>query len=382
MTAEAKGAKVRLRHLLGLKGLDAATLTALLDTAESFKEIAARPIRKVPALRGKTVINLFFEPSTRTRTSFEMAAKWLSADAINIAASTSSVQKGETLVDTARNLEAMRPDVIVVRHPAAGAPHLLASVVRQAIINAGDGANEHPSQGLLDAMTIRERKGRIAGLKVAILGDIAHSRVARSNLYALTTLGAEVHLAGPPTLMPPGIERLGAKVHTRPEPAIEGADVVMVLRLQLERMTRSFVPSVREYARFWGLDRRKLEHARPDVLVMHPGPMNRGVEIASDVADGPFSVILDQVTNGVAVRMALLYLLAGGAEAATAAGERQRTGEGHGGEGYERPDAPRGALGTAREAAVAGDASPARGREGREAARPEGQGVGGIRLGH
>ncbi len=312
MPAEANGARIRLRHLLGLKGLDAATLTALLDTAESFKEIAARPIKKVPALRGKTVINLFFEPSTRTRTSFEMAAKWLSADAINISASSSSVQKGETLVDTARNLEAMRPDVIVIRHPAAGAPHLLASLVRQAVINAGDGANEHPSQGLLDAMTIRERKGRIAGLKVAILGDIAHSRVARSNLYGLTTLGAEVHLAGPPTLMPPGLERLGAKIHGRLEPAIEGADVVMALRLQLERMTRSFVPSVREYARFWGLDRKKLERAKPDVLVMHPGPMNRGVEIASDVADGPFSVILDQVTNGVAVRMALLYLLAGG----------------------------------------------------------------------
>jgi aspartate carbamoyltransferase catalytic subunit len=307
-----RGAKVRLRHLLGLNGLDAGTLTALLDTAAAFKEIAARPIKKVPALRGRTVVNLFFESSTRTRTSFEIAAKWLSADAINISAAASSVQKGETLLDTARNLEAMRPDVIVLRHPASGAPHMLASMLRTAVINAGDGANEHPSQGLLDAMTIRERKGRIAGLKVAILGDIAHSRVARSNLYGLTALGAEVHLAGPPTLMPVGIERLAACLHPRPEPAIEGADVVMVLRLQLERMTRSFVPSVREYARFWGLDRRKLELAAPDVLVMHPGPMNRGVEIASDVADGPSSVVLDQVTNGVAVRMALLFLLAGG----------------------------------------------------------------------
>jgi aspartate carbamoyltransferase catalytic subunit len=306
---------VRLRHLLGLRGLEADALTALLDTAAAFKEIAARPIKKVPALRGKTVINLFFEPSTRTRTSFEIAAKWLSADAINISASASSVQKGETLLDTARNLEAMRPDVIVLRHPASGAAHLLARMVRPAVVNAGDGANEHPSQGLLDAMTIREKKGRLAGLKVAILGDVAHSRVVRSNLYALTTLGAEVHLAGPPTLLPPGLPALGARVHPRPEPAIEGADVVMVLRLQLERMTRAFVPSVREYARFWGLDRRKLELAARDVLVMHPGPINRGVEISSDVADGPFSVVLDQVTNGVAVRMAILFLLAGGGEA-------------------------------------------------------------------
>jgi aspartate carbamoyltransferase catalytic subunit len=307
-------ARPRLRHLLGLKGLDAATLTGLLDTAVAFKAITARPIKKVPALRGKTVINLFFENSTRTRTSFEIAAKWLSADAINISASTSSVQKGETLLDTARNLEAMRPDVIVLRHPASGAPHMLAAMVRIPVVNAGDGANEHPTQALLDALTIREKKGRIAGLKVAILGDVAHSRVARSNLHGLTALGAEVHLAGPPTLMPPGLEALGARTHPRPEGALEGADVVMVLRLQLERMTRSFVPSVREYARFWGLDRRKLERAKPDVLVMHPGPMNRGVEIASDVADGPFSVVLDQVANGVAVRMALLFLLAGGAE--------------------------------------------------------------------
>jgi aspartate carbamoyltransferase catalytic subunit len=306
--------RLRLRHLLGLKGLDGEQITALLDTATAFKAITSRPIKKVPALRGKTVVNLFYENSTRTRTSFEIAAKWLSADAINISASTSSVQKGETLLDTARNLEAMRPDVIVLRHSASGAPHMLAQMVRTAVINAGDGANEHPSQGLLDAMTIRERKGRIAGLKVAILGDIAHSRVARSNLHGLTALGAEVHLAGPPTLLPPGLEALGARVHARPEPAVEGADVVMVLRLQLERMTRSFVPSVREYARFFGLDRRRLERAKPDVLVMHPGPMNRGVEIASDVADGPYSVVLDQVTNGVAVRMALLFLLAGGAE--------------------------------------------------------------------
>ncbi|HEX7124637.1 MAG TPA: aspartate carbamoyltransferase catalytic subunit [Thermodesulfobacteriota bacterium] len=308
--------RVRLRHLLGLRGLDAETLTGLLDAAVAFKEIASRPIKKVPALRGKTVVNLFFENSTRTRSSFEIAAKWLSADAINISASSSSVQKGETLLDTARTLEAMRPDVIVMRHPASGAPHMLAAMLRIAVVNAGDGANEHPSQGLLDALTIREKKGRIAGLKVAILGDIAHSRVARSNLYGLTTLGAEVHLAGPPTLLPPGLPALGARVHARPEPAIEGADVVMVLRLQLERMARSFVPSIREYSRFWGLDRKKLELAAPDALVMHPGPMNRGVEISSDVADGDASVVLDQVTNGVAVRMAILFALAGGGEAA------------------------------------------------------------------
>lgn len=308
--------RVRLRHLLGLKGLDVETLTGLLDAAVAFKEIASRPIKKVPALRGKTVVNLFFENSTRTRTSFEIAAKWLSADAINISASASSVQKGETLLDTARNLEAMRPDVIVMRHPASGAPHLLAAMLRVAVVNAGDGANEHPSQGLLDALTIREKKGRIAGLRVVILGDIAHSRVARSNLYGLTALGAEVHLAGPPTLLPPGLRELGARVHARPESALDGADVVMVLRLQLERMARSFVPSVREYSRFWGLDRKKLDLAARDALVMHPGPMNRGVEIASDVADGTASVILDQVTNGVAVRMAILFALAGGGEAA------------------------------------------------------------------
>ncbi len=308
--------RVRLRHLLGLRGLDAEALTGLLDDAVAFKEIASRPIKKVPALRGKTVVNLFFESSTRTRTSFEIAAKWLSADAINISASSSSVQKGETLLDTARNLEAMRPDVIVIRHPAAGTPHMLASMLRLAVVNAGDGANEHPSQGLLDALTIREKKGRIAGLKVAILGDIAHSRVARSNLYGLTALGAEVHLAGPPTLLPPGLPALGARVHARPESAVEGADVVMVLRLQLERMARSFVPSIREYSRFWGLDRTRLDLAARDALVMHPGPMNRGVEIASDVADSGASVILDQVTNGVAVRMAILFALAGGGEAA------------------------------------------------------------------
>ncbi len=306
--------RVRLRHLLGLSGLDAETLTGLLDDAVAFKEIASRPIKKVPALRGKTVVNLFFESSTRTRTSFEIAAKWLSADAVNVSASSSSVQKGETLLDTARNLEAMRPDVIVIRHSASGTPHMLAAMLRLAVVNAGDGANEHPSQGLLDALTIREKKGRIAGLKVAILGDITHSRVARSNLYGLTTLGAEVHLAGPPALVPPGVDRLGARVHARPESAIDGADVVMVLRLQLERMTRSFVPSIREYSRYWGLDRKKLALAKPDALVMHPGPMNRGVEIASDVADGAASVILDQVTNGVAVRMAILFALAGGPE--------------------------------------------------------------------
>jgi aspartate carbamoyltransferase catalytic subunit len=302
------------KDLLALEPLTSEQIRLILDTAEPFKEISERAIKKVPTLRGQTIVNLFFEASTRTRISFEFAEKRLSADTVNVAATGSSVAKGETLVDTARNLEAMRPDVIVLRHPASGAPHVLAAMVRIPVVNAGDGANEHPTQALLDALTIREKKGRIAGLKVAILGDVAHSRVARSNLHGLTALGAEVHLAGPPTLMPPGLEALGARTHPRPEGALEAADVVMVLRLQLERMTRSFVPSVREYARFWGLDRRKLERAKPDVLVMHPGPMNRGVEIASDVADGPFSVVLDQVTNGVAVRMALLFLLAGGAE--------------------------------------------------------------------
>src|SRR2546421_4024306 len=303
------------RHLLGIRELSAGEITHILDTAESFRDISRREIKKVPALRGRTVINLFFEPSTRTRTSFEIAAKRLSADAINISASTSSVTKGETLLDTARNLEAMAPDCIVIRHSSAGAPYQLARVCRAAVVNAGDGAHEHPTQALLDALTIRERKGRIAGLKVAIIGDILHSRVARSNIHLLTKLGATISVAGPGTLVPNEFSEMveeGVVVERHIEDAIEDADVVMILRIQRERQTSAFFPSMREYAVHYGLNLKRLEHAAPDAIVMHPGPMNRGIEIASDVADGTRSLILDQVTNGLAVRMAVLYLLAGG----------------------------------------------------------------------
>jgi aspartate carbamoyltransferase catalytic subunit len=304
------------KDLLGIRELNAAEITHILDTAESFRDISRREIKKVPTLRGRTVINLFFEPSTRTRTSFEIAAKRLSADAINISASTSSVTKGETLLDTARNLEAMSPDCIVVRHSSAGAPHQLARVCRAAVINAGDGSHEHPTQALLDALTIRERKGSISGLKVAIIGDILHSRVARSNIHLLTKLGATVSVAGPGTLVPPDFGELveeGVLVESRIEQAIEGADVVMILRIQRERQDAAFFPSMREYAVHYGLNLERLGKAAPDAIVMHPGPMNRGIEIASDVADGASSLILDQVSNGLAVRMAILYLLAGGA---------------------------------------------------------------------
>ncbi len=298
------------RHILGTRQLSADDITLILDTAEQFREINLREIKKVPVLRGKTVINLFYEASTRTRTSFEIAEKRLSADAINITASASSVVKGETLADTARNLEAMRPDVIVVRHAASGAAEYLAGKLSGcAIINAGDGAHEHPSQALLDALTIRRHKGHVAGLEVAIIGDIAHSRVVRSNLYALTALGARVRLCGPGTMMPSAMERLGARLCCRMEEALEGADVVMMLRIQRERQGRTLLPSLREYSRFYGLDNEKLQLAKADALVMHPGPMNRGVEISSEVGDGAQSVILDQVENGVAVRMALLYLV-------------------------------------------------------------------------
>jgi aspartate carbamoyltransferase catalytic subunit len=306
------------KDLLGIRELSAAEITHVLDTAESFRDISRREIKKVPALRGRTVINLFFEPSTRTRTSFEIAAKRLSADSINVSASTSSVTKGETLLDTARNLEAMAPDCIVIRHSSAGAPYQLARVCRAAVVNAGDGAHEHPTQALLDALTIRERKGRIAGLKVAIIGDILHSRVARSNIHLLTKLGATVSVAGPGTLVPNEFGELveeGIVVEQRIEKAIEGADVVMILRIQRERQDAAFFPSMREYAVHYGLNLKRLERAAPDAIVMHPGPMNRGIEIASDVADGTRSLILDQVTNGLAVRMAVLYLLAGGAHA-------------------------------------------------------------------
>jgi aspartate carbamoyltransferase catalytic subunit len=303
------------KHLLGIRELEAPEITHLLDTAETFRDISKREIKKVPALRGRTVINLFFEPSTRTRTSFEIAAKRLSADAVNISVSTSSVSKGETLLDTARNLEAMSPDCIVVRHSMAGAPQQLAKMGNSPIVNAGDGAHEHPTQALLDALTIREHKGRIADLKVAIIGDVLHSRVARSNIHLLTKLGASVSVAGPGTLVPAEFAELvdqGLRVEKGIEDAIEGADVVMILRIQRERQDAAFFPSMREYAVHYGLQSRHLELAADDAIVMHPGPMNRGVEISSEIADGSRSLILDQVTNGVAVRMAVLYLLAGG----------------------------------------------------------------------
>ena len=300
------------RHLLGLEGLNQEEILFLLDTAGSFREISEREIKKVPALRGKTVINLFYEPSTRTRISFEIAAKRLSADAINISASASSAAKGETLVDTARNLVAMQPDAIVIRHPSSGAPHLLARMLECPVVNAGDGMHEHPTQALLDLMTIQEKKGQIAGLIVAIVGDILHSRVARSNLLGLTALGARVRLVGPSTLLPPEFSLWGAELFSDLRTGIEGADVIMMLRLQQERQARNFFPSVEEYARYFCLTPEVVALAKKDVIILHPGPMNRGVEIDSRVADGPYAVILDQVANGMAVRMAVLFLLATG----------------------------------------------------------------------
>jgi aspartate carbamoyltransferase catalytic subunit len=305
------------RHLLGIEPLEAQDVQTILDTADGLKEILDRPIKKVPALRGKTVINLFYEASTRTRSSFEVAERVLSADSLSIATAASSVTKGETLLDTAKNLEAMNPDMVIMRHASSGAPHFLARHCRFSVVNAGDGAHEHPTQALLDALTMRQRKGRLKGLRVAIVGDILHSRVARSNLWLLGKMGASVVLCGPPTLVPPGIEAM-APVTYRIDEAVEGADVVMMLRIQMERMSGAFFPTTREYHRYFGLTEERVRRAKKDVLVMHPGPMNRGVEIASEVADGPYSVILDQVTNGVAVRMAVLYLLLGGsAEAAS-----------------------------------------------------------------
>ena len=299
------------KDLVGMQELEAAEITDVLDTAVSMKEISTREIKKVPTLRGKTVVNLFYESSTRTRTSFEIAGKWLSADVINFSASGSSAEKGESLLDTARNIEAMSPDVVVVRHQASGAPALLAKNLRCAVVNAGDGAHEHPTQALLDLLTIREKKGHLEGLNVTIVGDVMHSRVARSAIHGMKTMGMTVTVAGPPTLIPPACQELGVKVSHRLDEAIAHADVVMMLRLQHERMQAGLIPSVREYSRIWGLGLDKLEHCRPDVLIMHPGPVNRGVELSPEVADGPFSVILDQVANGVAVRMAVLYLLAG-----------------------------------------------------------------------
>jgi aspartate carbamoyltransferase catalytic subunit len=303
------------KHLLGIRELEAGEITHLLDTAETFRDVSRRDIKKVPALRGRTVINLFFEPSTRTRTSFEIAAKRLSADAVNVSVSTSSVSKGETLMDTARNLEAMSPDCIVVRHSMAGAPQQLARMGNAPIVNAGDGSHEHPTQALLDALTIREHKARIEGLKVAIIGDVLHSRVARSNIHLLTKLGATVSVAGPGTLVPEEFSEIveqGLRIEKSIGDAVEGADVVMILRIQRERQDAAFFPSMREYAVHYGLQPKHLEQAAPEAIVMHPGPINRGVEIASEIADGSRSLILDQVTNGVAVRMAVLYLLAGG----------------------------------------------------------------------
>jgi len=305
---------LRRKDLLGIEDLSADEITLVLDTAEAMKEIGSRTIKKVPALRGKTVVNLFFEPSTRTRTSFEIAEKRLSADTLNIAIGTSSVVKGETLVDTALTLEAMAPDMIVLRHQSSGAGHLLSRICKSAIINAGDGTHEHPTQALLDAFTIRERKGRLAGLKVAIIGDLVHSRVLRSNLHLLTKMGAETWVCAPPTLVPPEMRRFGVVVTNVVEEAVRDADVVMLLRIQLERMEGAYFSSLREYSTVFGMTEERLRLAKPDVIIMHPGPMNRGVEISSEVADGPYSVILDQVSNGVAVRMAVLYLLAGGAD--------------------------------------------------------------------
>ena len=305
---------LRSKDLLGISELTPDEITLILDTADAMKEIASRPIKKVPALRGKTVVNLFFEPSTRTRTSFEIAEKRLSADTLNIAIATSSVVNGETLADTALNLEAMHPDMIVLRHSSSGACHLLSRICRSAIINAGDGMHEHPTQALLDAFTIRRHKGRLSGIKVAILGDLLHSRVLRSNILLLTRMGADVWVCGPPTLMPADIRRFGVNATSSIEAAVTGADVIMLLRIQLERMEGAYFPSLREYFNVFGMTETRMKLAKPDVMIMHPGPMNRGVEIASEVADGPYSVILDQVANGVAVRMAVLYLLAGGAE--------------------------------------------------------------------
>jgi aspartate carbamoyltransferase catalytic subunit len=299
------------KDLLGIGDLTRDEIYLILDTADAMREIAHRPIKKVPTLRGKTVVNLFYEPSTRTRTSFEIAEKRLSADTLNIAVAASSVQKGETLADTALNIEAMSPDLIVLRHPSSGAGHLLSRICKSRIINAGDGMHEHPTQALLDAFTIREHKQRLEGLKVTIVGDLLHSRVLRSNARLLTMLGADVWVSGPPTLVPVGIAQLGVRVSTSIEEAVADADVIMMLRIQQERMQGQFLPSLREYFNTFGMTRERVARAKPDVIIMHPGPMNRGVEIASDVADGPYSVILEQVANGVAVRMAVLYLLAG-----------------------------------------------------------------------
>jgi aspartate carbamoyltransferase catalytic subunit len=299
------------KDLLGISELSKEEILFILDSTESFKDISKRDIKKVPTLRGKTVITLFYEPSTRTRTSFEIAAKRLSADTINISANTSSYVKGETLKDTARNLQSMNPDAIIIRHTMPGAPHMLARIIDSSVINGGDGAHEHPTQALLDLYTMREKKGQLDGLKIVIVGDIAHSRVARSNIFALRHFDTEIVCAGPPTMLPPHIETLGVKCEYDLNKAVRNADVIMMLRIQKERGGTSFIPSTREYSALFGLKKEHIEKAKQDVIVMHPGPMNRGIEISDEVADGPFSVILDQVENGVAVRMAVLYLLIG-----------------------------------------------------------------------
>jgi len=307
------GMGLKHKDLLGMQELSPEEIQLILDTALSMKEIGSRDIKKVPTLRGKTVINLFYEASTRTRTSFEIAGKWMSADVINISTSSSSVAKGESLKDTGLTLQAMHPDVVVIRHSAAGAPKLLAELLtRTSIINAGDGAHEHPTQALLDLFTIREQRGTLTGLKAAIVGDIQHSRVARSNIFGMQKMGMQVRVCGPPTLLPRHLEQLGVEVFTRVEAAIADVDIIMMLRVQLERQGSGFFPTLREYSKLFGLNVDRLKAAKQNVLIMHPGPINRGVEIAPEVADGPYSLILNQVENGLAIRMALLYLLAGG----------------------------------------------------------------------
>ena len=302
------------KDLLGLRDLSRDEIELVLETAKSFQEISLRPVKKVPALRGKTVANLFFEPSTRTRISFELAEKRLSADTVNMVGSSSSMVKGESLKDTVRNIESLKIDLVVMRHSSSGAPHRLARHIKAGVINAGDGINEHPTQALLDMFTVLEKKGKLAGLKISFIGDILHSRVARSNLWGLTKLGAKVTVCGPKTLLPPQIEKLGVNVTTDLKEAVKDADVLNLLRIQLERQSESFFPSIREYANSYQIDREVLKRAKPDVMIMHPGPVNRGIEITSEVVDGPYSVILDQVTHGLAVRMAVLYLLSGGAK--------------------------------------------------------------------
>ncbi|HUV60410.1 MAG TPA: aspartate carbamoyltransferase catalytic subunit [Desulfatiglandales bacterium] len=304
--------KFNHKNLLGMDQLSVSDINLILDTADSLMEISSRDIKKVPTLRGKSIVNFFYEPSTRTKASFEMAAKRLSADTLSLSATDSSMVKGETLIDTARNLQAMNPDIIILRHSSSGAPHLLARYVDSGVINAGDGIHEHPTQALLDLFTIKKKKGRIKGLRVVIIGDIAHSRVARSDIIGLRKMGAEVTISGPPTMIPVDVESLGVKVILDPVKAVKNKDVIMLLRIQLERQDKVLFPSLREYAIFFGLNTQLIKGAKKDVIIMHPGPINRGVEITGDLADGPFSVILDQVSNGVAIRMALLYLLIGG----------------------------------------------------------------------